>query len=97
MAISVFVGKYLLSNKRSLNRYASAIGLNVVIFYLVSNFPIWLAYYPHSIAGLIECYTLAIPFLGYSILGDKFYTALIFGLYHLAQKYKNINCNLKVA
>jgi hypothetical protein len=94
MAMSVFVGKYLLSKKQSLNRYAGAIGINAIIFYLISNFPIWLAYYPRSFAGLIECYTLAIPFLGYSLLGDTFYTVLIFGLYSLAQKHKNISWNL---
>lgn len=47
--------------------------LSSLIFFIVSNFGAWLIGYPHTIEGLIMCYTLAIPFFGYSILGDLFW------------------------
>ncbi|HEU0266019.1 MAG TPA: DUF6580 family putative transport protein [Candidatus Saccharimonadaceae bacterium] len=42
------------------------------IFYLVSNFGVWLAsgMYAPSISGLIACYVLALPFFGATILSD---------------------------
>jgi hypothetical protein len=50
-----------------------SIFLSSVIFFIVSNFGAWVLGYPHTIAGLALCYTLAIPFFGYSILGDLFW------------------------
>ena len=44
-----------------------------MIFFIVSNFGVWMLGYPHTFDGLMLCYTLAIPFFGYSILGDLFW------------------------
>ena len=40
----------------------SAVLLSSTIFFLVSNFGVWLIQYPISFEGIIECYTLALPF-----------------------------------
>jgi hypothetical protein len=40
---------------------------------LVSNFGVWLIGYPKTLDGLLLCYTMAIPFFGYSIVGDLFF------------------------
>jgi hypothetical protein len=59
-----------------------------VLFFLLSNFIVWLtasetmppAYqYPKTLGGLLECYTLALPFFGNSLRGDFYYTGLLFG------------------
>ena len=34
-----------------------------------------------TFAGLALCYTNAIPFFGYTIAGDLFFTLLLFGAY----------------
>ena len=47
--------------------------LSGFIFFLVSNFGVWVIGYPMTIDGLILCYTMAIPFFGYSIAGDIFF------------------------
>ena len=49
-----------------------------LIFYFISNFGVWLVsgYYSHNIEGLIKCYTLALPFLKNSLLGN-----LLFALF----------------
>lgn len=43
------------------------------IFFILSNFGVWLIGYPKTFDGFILCYTLAIPFFGYSIAGDLFF------------------------
>lgn len=57
------------------------------MFYLVSNFGVWLfdAMYAKSLAGLVECYVAAIPFFGNALAGDAFYTGLLFGGIHLLE------------
>ncbi len=55
--------------------------ISSLIFFIVSNFGVWVLSYPHTIEGLITCYTMAIPFFGYSILGDMAWSLILFGLY----------------
>jgi len=49
----------------------------------VSNFGTWLSgtLYPMSLTGLTECFIMAIPFYGNTLLGDLFYVAVLFGIY----------------
>ena len=47
--------------------------LSSFIFFLVSNFGVWLIGYPMTLDGLLLCYTMAIPFFGYSVAGDIFF------------------------
>lgn len=55
-----------------------------MLFFAISNFGTWLqgGLYPHTLAGLVECYVAAIPFFRNSVLGDLFYTAVMFGAYY---------------
>jgi hypothetical protein len=55
--------------------------ISSLIFFIISNFGVWVLSYPHTIEGLITCYTMAIPFFGYSILGDMAWSLILFGLY----------------
>jgi hypothetical protein len=48
-----------------------------VIFFIVSNFGVWLIGYPKSLEGLVLCYSMALPFFGYSLLGDFFYSLIL--------------------
>ena len=49
-----------------------------LLFFIVSNFGVWLLYYPLSLEGLVSCFTLAIPFFSNTLAGDLVYTALLF-------------------
>ncbi len=51
----------------------SNILLSSFIFFLISNFGVWVIGYPKNIEGLLLCYSMAIPFFGYSIAGDLFF------------------------
>lgn len=50
-------------------------------FFLVTNFAVWAStgMYAKTFAGLIECYTAAVPFYRQQLAGDLFYTAVLFG------------------
>jgi hypothetical protein len=40
------------------------------LFFLISNFGVWLNWYPKNLQGLWQCYILALPFYGRTLLGD---------------------------
>jgi hypothetical protein len=42
--------------------------------------------YPLNLAGLLSCYEMAIPFYGYPMLTDLFFTLGIFGLNSLLEQ-----------
>ncbi len=56
-----------------------------VLFYLTTNFAVWLfsSWYPHTVSGLVLSYTFALPFFKYTLLGDLFFTSILFGVYEL--------------
>jgi hypothetical protein len=59
-----------------------------LLFFVLTNFAVWLGspFYPQNMAGLLESYTLAVPFLNNGILGDLFYSAIFFGGFYLVQQ-----------
>lgn len=60
-------------------------------FFIISNFGVWLLGYPKTISGLMECYTLAIPFFRNALMGDLFYgLLLIYGFKWVETKYLKI-------
>ncbi|WP_078124666.1 DUF6580 family putative transport protein [Leptospira alexanderi] len=57
------------------------------VFFIVTNFYVWLAgYYSYDLNGLVQCYIMAIPFFQNSLLGDMFYTTVLFGGFALIEK-----------
>ena len=56
-------------------------------FFVITNFGVWLLGYPKTWTGLVECYTLALPFFRNSILGDLFYSGVMVFGYQYIQKY----------
>lgn len=52
------------------------------IFFLLSNFGVWASSgaYPVNFPGLMACYTAGLPFLLNQVLGDLFYSLLLFGV-----------------
>ena len=71
-----------------------------IIFFIITNFGVWVMspMYAKSLIGLIQCYSLAVPFFGGTILGDLVYSSVLFYSYSLAfskdlltQKVKNIS------
>jgi len=50
--------------------------ISSVVFFIISNFGVWLIGYPKTVSGFVMCYTAAIPFFINTILGDLFYSFL---------------------
>lgn len=82
--LSVFIGFWIKKHKKIGNIFAAAT-LSSILFFVITNFTVWLGsgMYTKNIIGLIQCYTLAIPFFRNTILGDLFYTSVLFGSYEL--------------
>lgn len=59
---------------------------SAVVFFIVSNFGAWLAMYPRTAQGLLDCYIAAIPFFRYTLLSTVAYAAVLFGLYEAVAK-----------
>lgn len=71
---------------QSKNPSVFAILLSSISFFVITNFGVWLISYPKSWVGLVECYTLAIPFFRNSLLGDFFYSGVMILGYNFVHK-----------
>lgn len=80
-SLSTLAGRWFLSRSRTLKRFGAAVAAGATVFYVVSNFSVWLVYYPPTAAGLVECYVAGLPYLGLSALADAAYCFVLFGLH----------------
>ena len=74
----IFIG--LLSHyfKNHIIKRLSGVLIGVIIFFVFTNFGVWsLGAYGYNLNGLIICYTLALPFLGYSLISTLLFACLI--------------------
>lgn len=83
--------------KRSVTKVAFAAVLSGLIFFIISNFGVWVlsgTFYPKTFGGLMACYWAAIPFyqgnvtgsfLLNGVVGDLFFSGLLFGIYSIIE------------
>lgn len=59
-----------------------------ILFFIVTNFGVWVSssMYPQSLAGLMQCYTAAIPFFRNTVLGDILYVGIMFGAFEALKR-----------
>ena len=81
------ISKYLIKNIAT--RVSGAL-CGAILFFLITNFGVWsLGSYGYSLDGFIACYTLALPFFGYSLVSTFIFSALIETIYKFyLNKYK---------
>lgn len=74
----------------SISRLAMSSISASLLFFFITNFGVWMMdhWYEKSAAGLMKCYVMALPFLGTEMIGDLFYTALLFGGVELVRRLK---------
>jgi hypothetical protein len=74
--------------KVTITSIVSGIVASTVIFFLVSNFGVWMGsrLYPKSFSGLLACYAAAVPYLQGTLLGNLFYSGALFGGFYLVKK-----------
>ena len=82
MALTVLVGAIIKKYQSGLVVLNSSLAISI-IFFLVTNLAVWLfsSWYVHSWSGLMNCYVLALPFFRNNLLGNLFYSAVLFGSY----------------
>ena len=70
----------LVAKKTTVARVAGASVSGSLAFFLMSNLLVWLGgtMYPMTLAGLAQCYTLALPFADKTFAGDLMYSAAMF-------------------
>ncbi len=76
--LTVPVGRWISRNQSKLRLPAGSLAAST-IFFVTSNFGVWLGgWYSMTFGGLVLCYANAIPFFGYTIAGDLFFSVLLF-------------------
>ncbi len=87
--INVFIGRSMLRNVTPV-RVGVAAFLCSLQFFVLTNLALWISavathnpIYSADVAGLLTCYTLALPFWGRTLVGDLLFSGAIFGLYEL--------------
>lgn len=92
-ALVVLLGQLMKNNVRVSTVLGGALASSV-LFFLITNFAVWAGspFYPQTFAGLMQSYTMAIPFFHSSVLGDLFYSGVFFGGFYLVQqKYPSLS------
>jgi hypothetical protein len=87
--ISVFLGRTFLRDTNNPVRIASVVFAGSLQFYIITNFFVWFGshdMYPQTLSGLSACYVAALPFYGRTLLGDLFYSGVLFGAYALVSR-----------
>jgi hypothetical protein len=86
-AVIICIG-LALRGRRSFGRVTAAAIASAVCFFVITNFGVWAlgTLYPRNLAGLEACFVAAIPFFRNMLVGDLFYTAILFGGFHLLEQ-----------
>lgn len=84
IALSVMFGIILIKKINVGNILFSSI-VSALTFFVVSNFGVWLVsgMYTLDFAGLINCYTMAIPFFRMTLISTLVFSTVFFGAYYL--------------
>jgi uncharacterized membrane-anchored protein YitT (DUF2179 family) len=79
----------LLRNRVKIGNVAVVSLASSVIFFLITNFASWytgLMPYSRDLSGLLQAYVAGVPFFNTSMVGDLFYSAVIFGSFYFVSR-----------
>lgn len=87
-AVIAGIGIVLRNYRRSAVAVGAAAISSATLFFLVTNFFVWLGSvtYSQSLPGLAACYVAGLPFYGNQLMGDLFYSAILFGGFAYAER-----------
>ncbi len=94
LVFPVLFGNFL-KNRLHPGRVTVSALASSIVFFVSTNFAVWFfgTIYGHGLKGLFECYAAAVPFFKYTLAGDLFWSATLFGsyalLHHLERAVKN--------
>jgi hypothetical protein len=79
------IGLYLRDHKNWANVLTASL-LSSVLFFMVTNFGAFLSLYPHTLAGLQQCYILAVPFYRSTVVSTMAYSLVFYAAYEWVLK-----------
>ncbi|OVE77141.1 hypothetical protein BVX98_03475 [bacterium F11] len=79
---------FWLRGKKGAGTVFGAVLVSSVSFFIITNVGVWAfgSLYPKTGQGLLTCLTMALPFFRNALLGDIFFSTLLFGSFWLAEK-----------
>lgn len=80
-------GVWLKKRKSYINVFSASI-VAAIVFFIITNFGAFLSLYPRTLAGLYECYILAIPFFRSTLLSTIAYSLVLYAGYEAVLKYQ---------
>ena len=80
-----FIGMRLKENKTPGRIFTSTV-FSAALFFVISNFGVWLTWYPRTWQGFSTCFINAIPFFRNTLVGNLVFAAILFGTYELAKR-----------
>lgn len=89
VAVITVFASWFMSNNKNVGRIVGTSFLASCFFFLTTNFAVWLqsGMYTRDLNGFLQCYTMAIPFFGNQLMGDFFFSAVLFGAYALSRRF----------
>ncbi len=86
IALMVGMGYWLKDQVNVKNVFGASIAGGLV-FFILTNFAVWLAWMPYTWEGLVQCYAQAIPFFRNTLVSNLLYSALLFGSFEWMKAY----------
>jgi hypothetical protein len=89
IALIVVAGLFIMKKVNTSRIIAGSLGASV-IFFLITNFGVWVGspMYPQGLEGLFMSYAAGVPFFHYTVLGDLFYSGVMFGAFEYVKSQK---------
>lgn len=87
LALIVLIGRTL-RERKSFARVGGAVVASSLLFFVITNFACWLTMpeYTKDVSGFVLCYQRALPFFRGTLMGDMFFSAILFGGFSLSEK-----------
>ncbi|MBI3341962.1 hypothetical protein HY024_02470 [Candidatus Curtissbacteria bacterium] len=87
LILNVFIG-HIISKQRSAQYVLLGSFLASIQFFLITNFGVWvMGAYNRGLDGLLQSYSMGLPFFKWTLFGDLAYTIVLFGLFEYANKF----------
>ena len=86
--LGVLFGKWIGSGKVSVARFGKVVASSLstsILFFVLTNFALLYAEYPHTWAGITQAYVNGLPFLRGTLLGDVGFSVSMFLVYDAAR------------
>ncbi len=85
-----FIGIFIRNKRTPVNVMGAAV-FSSILFFILTNFGVWISWYPHTFAGITDCYIKAIPFFRNSLISNVVFSFAFFGVYELiASKVQDV-------